>query len=74
MMYMESKGIATRPAACSSYVAYFAKKYDLKPADFPNAWNANDTSVSIPLFHGMAEAEQNRVIDAIKESVLKCVE
>ena len=65
---MESKGIATRPATHAVHMlTYFAKKYDLKPADFPNAWNANDTSVSIPLFHGMAEAEQNRVIDAIKE-------
>jgi dTDP-4-amino-4,6-dideoxygalactose transaminase len=41
---------------------FYREKYKLSPADFPNAWAANDCSISLPLFHGMSDAEQQHVI------------
>ena len=48
-------------------LTYFQQKYQLKPTDFPNAFVANDCSISLPLFHGMTEAEQDFVISRILE-------
>jgi dTDP-4-amino-4,6-dideoxygalactose transaminase len=44
---------------------FYRQKYQLRPEDFPNAWAANDCSISLPLFHGMTEAEQSYVISTI---------
>ncbi len=34
------------------------EKYGLQPEDFPDAYAANDCSISLPLFHGMSEANR----------------
>jgi perosamine synthetase len=60
-------GISTRPATHAVHMlAYYREKYDLGPQDFPNAWAANDCSISLPLFHGMTEAEQDHVIAVVR--------
>lgn len=60
-------GISTRPATHAVHMlAYYKNKYRLKPEDFPNAYIANDCSLSIPLFNGMKSKEQNYVIDKIR--------
>lgn len=59
-------GVSTRPATHAVHMlSYYREKYNLKPADFPNAWAANDCSISLPLFHGMTEAEQSHVIEQV---------
>ena len=61
-------GISTRPATHAVHMlSYYQQKYKIKPSDFPNAWAANDCSISLPLFHGMTEEEQQRVIKTVKE-------
>lgn len=61
-------GISTRPATHAVHMlSFYQKKYGLKPQDFPNAWAANDCSISLPLFHGMTEEEQRRVIETVKK-------
>ncbi len=56
-------GISTRPATHAVHMlAFYRDKYGLKKEDFPNAWAANDCSISLPLFHGMSQAEQDHVI------------
>lgn len=47
-------------------LTFYREKYALKPADFPNAWAANDCSISLPLFHGMTQAEQDFVIEQVR--------
>ena len=37
-------------------------------AGFPNSYAANDCSVSLPLFHGMTEAEKAFVIERVLKS------
>lgn len=68
MEQLQQQGISTRPATHAVHMlAFFKKKYQLKPEDFPNAFAANDCSISLPLFHGMTEAEQDFVIDRARE-------
>jgi dTDP-4-amino-4,6-dideoxygalactose transaminase len=66
MDHLLRAGISTRPATHAVHMlSFYRDKYGLRPADFPNAWAANDCSISIPLFHGMTEAEQEHVINEI---------
>lgn len=63
---LQQAGVSTRPATHAVHMlSFYRQKYNLKPEDFPNAWAANDCSISLPLFHGMTEAEQNFVIEQV---------
>jgi len=63
---LQQAGISTRPATHAVHMlSYYRQKYRLRPEDFPNAWAANDCSISLPLFHGMSEAEQTHVIEKV---------
>jgi dTDP-4-amino-4,6-dideoxygalactose transaminase len=64
---LQKAGISTRPATHAVHMlTFYREKYNLKPEDFPNAYIANDCSISIPLFHGMKEEEQQYVIDQVR--------
>jgi dTDP-4-amino-4,6-dideoxygalactose transaminase len=59
-------GVSTRPATHAVHMlTFYRKKYGLEPSDFPNAWVANDCSISLPLFHGMTDVEQSHVIESV---------
>lgn len=63
---LQRAGISTRPATHAVHMlSFYRSKYELTPGDFPNAWAANDCSISLPLFHGMARAEQDFVIEQV---------
>ena len=66
---LQQKGVSTRPATHAVHLlAHYKQKYDLSPEQFPNAYAADHCSVSLPLFHGMTEDEQNHVVDAILQT------
>lgn len=68
---LQQVGISTRPATHAVHMLSFYKnKYRLQPQDFPVAYAANDCSISLPLFHGMTESEQNFVIQQVRENVV----
>ena len=68
---LQQVGISTRPATHAVHMLFFYKnKYQLKPENFPVAYFANDCSISLPLFHGMTEAEQSFVIQQVRENVI----
>lgn len=68
MEQLQQQGISTRPATHAVHMlAYYRQKYQMKPEGFPNAFVANDCSISLPLFHGMTDAEQDFVIDRMLE-------
>ena len=68
MEQLQQQGISTRPATHAVHMlAYYRQKYQMEPESFPNAFVANDCSISLPLFHGMTDAEQDFVIDRILE-------
>jgi len=69
MDQLQQAGISTRPATHAVHMlTFYQEKYKLKPEDFPNAYRANDCSISLPLFHGMTAAEQDYVIERVVES------
>tara|TARA_B100001057_G_scaffold136039_3_gene135524 strand:- start:8391 stop:9578 length:1188 start_codon:yes stop_codon:yes gene_type:complete len=64
---LQSEGISTRPATHAVHMlSYYKDKYNLSAEDFPNAFAANDCTISFPLFHGMKKNEQDFVISKIK--------
>lgn len=63
-------GVATRPATHAVHMLdYYKSKYSLTPDSFPSAYVANDCSVSLPLFHGMENFEQQHVIDVVHQGL-----
>ena len=68
--------MAARNIGCSVHFIplhiqpYWRDRYNFKPEDFPRAWKAYEGAVSLPLYPRMTEAEQQRVIDAIR-SILR---
>lgn len=66
MEVLQQDGISTRPATHAVHMlGYYRDKYGLMPVDFPNAWAANDCSISLPLFHGMSGSDQDYVINRV---------
>jgi perosamine synthetase len=66
---LQTAGVSTRPATHAVHMlTFYRDKYGLAPSDFPNAYAANDCSISLPLYHGMTEAEQDHVISQVAES------
>lgn len=66
---LQQAGVSTRPATHAVHMlAFYKQKYQLQAADLPNAYAANDCSISLPLFHGMSEAEQAFVIEQVTGS------
>ena len=67
MDLLQENGISTRPSTHAVHMlSFYKKKYKLLPSDFPNAFMADQCSISLPLFHGMTESEQEYVVDNVK--------
>lgn len=65
---LQQSGISTRPATHAVHMlSFYQQKYGLSPEDFPNAFTANDCTISLPLFHGLTAAEQDLVIQRVRE-------
>ncbi|RRR76008.1 MAG: hypothetical protein EI684_03695 [Candidatus Viridilinea halotolerans] len=47
-------------------LSFYQQKYQVQPQAFPNAWAANECSISLPLFHGLLPEEQEYVIEAVR--------
>jgi dTDP-4-amino-4,6-dideoxygalactose transaminase len=69
MAHLESKGIVTRQGThAAALVGYYAKKYSLKPVDFPNAFLAEKLTMTLPLYYGMTEEESEKVVEELKKA------
>ena len=67
MEILQQAGIATRPGTHAVHMlGFYAKKYNIKPSDFPGAQTANDFSMAIPLHNLMTKEDYNYVIEVIK--------
>lgn len=66
MLKMKEKNIGTglHYRAVHLY-PYYREQFGFKLGDFPNAENAGDRIVSLPLFPSMTEAEHDRVLDVM---------
>jgi perosamine synthetase len=67
MERMAEKDIQTRPGTHAVHrLGYYASKYGLRPEQFPNACRAEDTSITLPIFHGMSESQQDFVVETLQ--------
>jgi dTDP-4-amino-4,6-dideoxygalactose transaminase len=67
---LQAKGIATRQGTHAVHaLGYYRAQYGLTPDDCPQAWRADQESLTLPLYATMTDAEQDYVIDALRELV-----
>lgn len=67
MEILQQKGISTRPGTHAVHMlGYYAKAFNIKPSDFPNAFAANEFSMSIPLHNKMVTDDYEYVVKALK--------
>ncbi|MFH1021902.1 MAG: DegT/DnrJ/EryC1/StrS family aminotransferase [Planctomycetota bacterium] len=60
-------GIQTRPGTHAVHrLGYYRTKYNIHPDNFPNASDAEDLSITLPIFPGMTDGDQDRVISILK--------
>ena len=68
MERLQNAGISTRPGTHAPHMLeYYANKYQLKPEDFPGARDANNFSMSIPLFNKMTKEDYEYVVYNLKK-------
>lgn len=66
MASLENQGIVTRQGThAPPHLHYYAEKYGITPADYPNAYMAERLSLTLPLFAGMTSDESEQVADAL---------
>lgn len=71
MDHLISLNIQTRPGTHAVHrLGYFKKKYSFKDNEFINAIKAEDTSITLPIFPGMTDKQQETVVSNISK-VLK---
>jgi dTDP-4-amino-4,6-dideoxygalactose transaminase len=68
MEYLQQNGIATRPGTHAVHMLdVYAKMYNIKPKDFPGAYNADQFSMSIPMHNKMVKEDFDYVIHHLKQ-------
>jgi len=71
MERLASLKIQTRPGTHAVHrLGYYEKKYGLRAEQFPNACRAEDTTVTLPIFPGMSDAQQQMVVDSIRSMLV----
>ena len=70
MERLAAASIETRPGTHAVHrLGYYVEKYGLKPDDFPVAARSEDTTITLPLFPGMTDADQDRVVAELKQAL-----
>jgi dTDP-4-amino-4,6-dideoxygalactose transaminase len=58
--------IQTRPGTHAVHrLGYYQKKYGVAPEAFPNACSAEDLTITLPIFPGMTDADQDRIVEQV---------
>lgn len=66
MVELEAEGISTRQGTHAVHLlGLYRNKYGLRPADYPNAWLADRTTLALPLFAQMEATDLERVRDRL---------
>lgn len=70
MEALAADGIQTRPGTHAVHrLGIYKQKYGFKPEQFPNAVAAEDTTITLPIFPNMADADQDRVIASLRRAL-----
>jgi perosamine synthetase len=66
MTFLQERGIATRQGTHAAVLQdVYARKYELRPEDFPNAYFADRLTLALPLYPQLTDAEHETVVDAL---------
>jgi perosamine synthetase len=66
MAKLEEGGIITRQGThAAAHLDYYARKYGITPADYPNAYLAERLTITLPLYAGMTLEENERVVEEL---------
>ena len=66
---LDARKIQTRPGThAPPRLGYYAKKYGIKPEQFPVAAVSEDTTITLPIFPGMTGKDQDFVVASLKEA------
>ncbi len=69
MECLDAKKIQTRPGTHAVHrLGYYAKKYGIRPEAFPIAAQCEDTTITLPIFPGMTEEDQQFVVKSLKKA------
>ncbi len=69
---LKLKGIGTSVHFIPLHIQpFYRKRYNFKPNDFPIAYNVFNKVCSLPIYPKMNEEDINRVINVVKEVILK---
>jgi perosamine synthetase len=67
MELLQQKGISTRPGTHAVHMLdAYAKAFNINPQDFPNAFKADQYSMSIPMHNKMVKEDFDYIIDALR--------
>ncbi|MGH2358605.1 MAG: DegT/DnrJ/EryC1/StrS family aminotransferase [Candidatus Limnocylindria bacterium] len=67
MAALEEEGIATRPGTHAAFAqGYYARKYGLRPDDYPNAFIADRLSLALPLYPDMTDDDLQYAADRLR--------
>lgn len=70
MDVLARENIQTRPGTHAAHrLGYYADKYGLQPGEFPRAAECEDTTITLPIFPGMTNSDQDRVVGLLKRSL-----
>lgn len=70
MAALEQEGIATRQGTHAVHMLdYYARTYGFGPDDYPGARASDQLSLALPLYAGMTDEEQDRVVDRLRASL-----
>ena len=70
LLKLEKKGIATRQGTHAVHLlGYYKNRFGYVPEDFPNAYECDRLSITLPLYIGITEDEQKYVVHTIRETM-----
>jgi dTDP-4-amino-4,6-dideoxygalactose transaminase len=70
MTRLESQGIATRQGTHAPVIQeFYARKYGIRPEDFPNAYLADRLTLALPLYPQMTDGDIDTVVSALRQAM-----
>lgn len=73
MDFLDARRIQTRPGTHAVHrLEYYRDKYGLHPDMFPRACLGEDTTITLPVFPGMTEADQVFIAESVRDALRAC--
>jgi UDP-4-amino-4,6-dideoxy-N-acetyl-beta-L-altrosamine transaminase len=66
---MHASGVAVNVHYIPLHLQPYYRKLGFKPGDYPNAERYYERALSIPMFYGLSDDDQRRVVDALRVAI-----